>query len=74
MSDAILSPNQRRTLRARERFNAKFPTPEARSEHFRQMARRAKAGRVTLSTTEVEVLSSAAAILASVLGRCRSDA
>jgi hypothetical protein len=55
----VLSPAQRRTLPAREAFERKFPSPEAKSEHFRAMAERANAGRVVLSGNEATALRDA---------------
>ncbi len=59
----ILSPAQRRTLPAREAFAQKFPTPEAKSEHFRALAEKANAGRVVLSGDEAAALRDAYRLL-----------
>ncbi len=46
MSDASLSPRQRQTSNGRAKFLDRFPTPEARSEHFKELARRSAEGRL----------------------------
>jgi hypothetical protein len=69
MPEVTLSPNQRRTRRAREVFAAKFPTPEARSEHYRQMAEKANAGRVVLRAEDAEALRDAYALLTKIADR-----
>jgi hypothetical protein len=69
MSGAILSPNQRRTLRARVALAAKFPTPEARSQHYRELAARANAGRVTLTAAEAAAVADALRLLSSIASK-----
>jgi hypothetical protein len=65
----VLSPAQRRTVAAREAFAAKFPSPEAKSEHFRAMAERAHAGRVVLRAEDAAALSEAYRLLAKIADR-----
>ncbi len=65
----VLSPAQRRTLPAREAFARKFPSPEAKSEHFRAMAERANAGRVVLSGDEATALRDAYRLLRTIADR-----
>lgn len=64
-----LTPAQRRTLPAREALARKFPTPEAKSEHYRALAARANAGRVVLSADEAAALGSAYRLLAGIARR-----
>ncbi len=65
----VLSPAQRRTLPAREAFARKFPSPEAKSEHFRAMAERANAGRVVLSGEQARALQDAYRLLRTIADR-----
>jgi hypothetical protein len=65
----VLSPAQRRTLPAREAFARKFPSPEAKSEHFRAMAERANAGRIVLSGDEASALRDAYRLLRTIADR-----
>lgn len=65
----VLSPAQRRTLPAREAFARKFPTPEAKSEHFQAMAAKANAGRVVLRADEAVALRDAYQLLRSIADR-----
>jgi len=69
MPEAVLSPNQRRTQRAREVFAAQFPDPEARSEFYRQIGERGNAGRVVLSAEQAAALRQAYALLAKITER-----
>jgi hypothetical protein len=66
-----LSPDQRRTLKAREALARKFATPEQKSEHYRAMAEKANAGRVVLSGDEAAALVDAYAILNKITERAR---
>lgn len=69
MSDVTLTPRQRQTLAGRQAFAAKFPTSEARSEHFRALAARANAGRVVLSGDEAAALRDACRLLSTIADR-----
>jgi hypothetical protein len=64
-----LSPDQRRTLKAREALARKFATPEQKTEHYRAMAEKANAGRVVLSGDEATALRDAYRLLASIAAR-----
>jgi hypothetical protein len=68
MSDS-LNPNQRRTLSARQALASKFVTPEEKSAHYRDMARRANEGRVVLNASEAEALGQAYALLGRIAQR-----
>ena len=69
MPEAMLSPNQRRTQRAREVFAAQFPTPEARSEHYRAIGERGNTGRVVLRAEDAAALREAYALLRTIAER-----
>jgi hypothetical protein len=68
----VLTAGQRRTARARETFAQSFSTPEARSEHYRQMAEKANAGRVVLSVDEATALADAYGLLGRIAERVQS--
>lgn len=61
-----LTRAQKRTLPARRALAAKFSTPESRSEHYRQLAAKANAGRVTLSADEAEAVATALRLLGTI--------
>jgi hypothetical protein len=65
----VLTAGQRRTARARETFAQSFSTPEARSEHYRQMAEKASAGRVVLRAEEAAALRDAYQLLRTIADR-----
>lgn len=67
----VLSPAQRRTLPAREALARTFPTPEAKSEHYRAMAEKANAGRIVLSGDEAYAISEAYELLGRIAERAR---
>jgi hypothetical protein len=52
-----LTARQRQTLNARSALAARFPNDEAKSEHYRQLANKANAGRVVLSGDETQTLT-----------------
>jgi hypothetical protein len=52
-----LTPAQQRTLPARQALEAKFISPEEKSEHFRALARRSHERRLTLSGDEAATLA-----------------
>jgi hypothetical protein len=64
-----LSPDQRRTLKAREALASKFATPEQKTAHYRAMAERANAGRVVLSGNEATALRDAYRLLRTIADR-----
>jgi hypothetical protein len=65
----VLTPNQRRTERAREALAAKFPDPEVRSQHYRNLAAKSNAGRVTLTATEAKAVADAFRLLSRIAGK-----
>jgi len=67
--DQKISTAQERTLAAREALARKFPTPEAKTEHYRAMAAKANAGRVVLSGDEARALSDAYTLLGRIAAR-----
>ena len=74
-----LTREQERTLPARRALAAKFTTSEEKSQHYRQLAEKANAGRVVLSGAEAaalagqaEVLGEAYRLLASIAERARA--
>ena len=66
-----LSPRQRQTLSARRALAAKFASPEEQSAHYRALAAKANAGRVTLTADEVAALGEAYALLSKIAARHR---
>jgi hypothetical protein len=58
-----LTAGQRRTAKARAAFQQSFPSPEAKTSHYRAMAEKAAAGRIVLSGDDVEAFSQAVALL-----------
>jgi hypothetical protein len=69
MADATSSPRQRQTENGRRAFLEQFPSPEARSEHFRDLARRSNEGRVVLNASEADALGQAYALLGRIAAR-----
>lgn len=69
-----LTPNQKRTVRGREAFLSRFPTAEAKSEHFRALAVKANAGRLVLSGAEAESLAAAYRLIGEIVGRANPPA
>ena len=69
MPDATLTPRQRQTANGRTKFLEKFPDTETRSAHFRDLAQRAAAGRVVLSSSDASVLAKAYDVLARIAER-----
>ena len=69
MSD--LASRQRQTANGRRAFLDKFPSPEARSEHFRNLARRAAGSRVVLSAADAAVLITAHELIGRVADKAR---
>ena len=60
---------QSRTLLAREALARTFPTPEAKSEHYRALAAKANARRIVLSGDEADALGRAYALLGQIVAR-----
>ena len=71
MSTQPLSPRQRQTLAARRALAAKFPSSDERSAHYRALADKANAGRITLTAEDVAALSKAYALLDGIAARHR---
>ena len=67
--DATLSPAQRRTLPARKALVAKFSSPEAKREYYREIGERGNAGRVVLRAEEAAALRDAYALLRTIAER-----
>ena len=67
--EEALTPAQRRTLPARQALAAKFSSPEEKSEHFRALARRSHARRLTLSAHEAATLAEVSDFLRHILER-----
>ena len=66
-----LTPNQRRTLAAREAYRRKYAaTPEQAREHFAELALK-RAGRVDLTPEEAQALLAAYDILRGAAERAR---
>lgn len=63
---------QERTRAARAAFNAKFSTPEEKSRHFADLARK-RAGRIELSAEEAQALTNVYDILRRVAERTRRN-
>jgi hypothetical protein len=64
-----LTPAQQRTLPARQALAAKFSSPEEKSEHFRALARRSHASRLTLSAHEAATLAEVSEFLRRLVER-----
>ena len=69
MPDITLTEAQRRTLPAREALARRFPTPEAKSKHYRQIGERGNAGRVVLRAEEAAALRDAYTLLRTIADR-----
>jgi hypothetical protein len=67
--DTVLSPAQRRTLPARKALAAKFSSPEAKREYYREIGERGNAGRLVLRADEAEALRDAYRLLAKIADR-----
>ena len=70
----VLTPAQRRTLPARQALAAKFPSPEAKSAHFRDIGSRGNSGRVTLTSAEARDLATAYSLLGAIAARLPAGA
>ncbi len=67
----VLTDRQRQTLPARQALNAKFETPQQRSDHFRELGRKSAEGRILLSADESAALVSAYDLLTRIAERAR---
>lgn len=66
-----LTERQLRTLPARQARAAKFASPQEKSEHYRELARKSHEGRVTLSGDEAAAVVEAYALLGRIAERAR---
>lgn len=62
-----------RTHKATEAFNARFNSPQEKSDYFRGLAQRSAASRLTLSAEERTALTSAYKLLATIAARHNLD-
>jgi hypothetical protein len=60
---------QRRTQAARDAFASTFASPEEKSAHYRDLARRSNAGRLTLSAEDAVALADAFELLSRIAQR-----
>lgn len=60
---------RRQTAAAREALARTFPSEEARSQHYRELARRSHPGRIVLSADDAHALSRAYAVLKRIAER-----
>jgi len=65
-----LTPNQRRTLKAREALAQKLADPETRRNYFADLARR-QTGHIKLSPAEAQALVEAFVLLERIAARAR---
>jgi hypothetical protein len=75
-AEAFLMPEpitarQRQTLSGRQALAEQFPSPEARTEHYRALGRRSAERRVVLSGDEAAALVGAYELLARIAERAR---
>ena len=74
VSTEHLTPRQRQTAAARAAFDAKFPDPESRRTHFRELAAKSaetRAGGLVLSADEATALHAAYELLGEIARRVR---
>ena len=69
MVDATLTRGQRQTRKARETYAARFLTPEAKTEHFRELGKRAAEQRLTLGADDVAALGECLSLLRQITAR-----
>jgi hypothetical protein len=69
MPDITLTEAQRRTLPGRQALAAKFSSPEAKREYYREIGGRGNAGRVVLRAEEAAALRDAYALLRTIADR-----
>ena len=68
----ILTPRHHQTLAGRRALAEQFPTPEARTEHYRALGRRSAERRVVLSGDEATALADAYSLLGRIAERVRA--
>ncbi len=73
MSDPTPTPGQRKTQNARAAYAVQFPSPEAKTEHYRALGKQAAARRRVLSGEEDAALSAAYELLGRIARRDCSD-
>jgi hypothetical protein len=61
-----LTPNQKRTRKARETFHKRFKTPEEKTDFYRRMGVLGNQRRVVLTSAEAEAVVNAINVLAEV--------
>jgi hypothetical protein len=66
-----LTLRQRQTLPGRRALAEQFPSPEARTEHYRALGRRSAERRITLSGDEAAALVDAYSLLSRIAERAR---
>ena len=64
-----LTARQRQTLNGRRALADRFPTPEARTQHYRELGRRSAERRLVLSGNEAVALRDAYALLRTIAER-----
>ena len=64
-----LTARQRQTLNGRQALADRFPTPEARTQHYRELGRRSAERRVVLSGDEAAALRDAYRLLRTIADR-----
>ena len=64
-----ITARQQQTLAGRQALADRFPTPEARTQHYRELGRRSAERRVVLSGDEAAALRNAYALLAKIADR-----
>jgi hypothetical protein len=63
---------QAQAARARRAFLTKFSSPEAKTEYFRELARRSHERRLTLRADETAALAHAVQLLTAIVARAQS--
>jgi hypothetical protein len=66
-----LTARQQQTLNGRQALADQFPSPEARTEHYRALGRRSAERRITLSGDEAVALVDAYSLLSRIAERAR---
>lgn len=64
-----ITARQRQTLNGRLALADRFPTPEARTQHYRELGRRSAERRVVLSGDEAAALRAAYRLLGEIAAR-----
>ena len=64
-----VTPNRKRTAAARRALAARFVTPEAKTEFYRELGRKSAMGRVVLSAEDAAALGNAYALLGRIASK-----